>query len=66
MFAHRMGLQVVSMVKVRLTNVALVAGHLSAFVSDVSAQGISVFVPFTARFARPTFVVWKKNTEMKL
>jgi len=61
MFAHRMGLQVVPMVKVRLANVALVTGHFSALVSDMPAQRISVLVPFTARFARPILIVCKKN-----
>lgn len=51
MLAHRMGLQVVLMVKVRQANVALVTGHFSTLVSDMTAEGISVLVPLTARFA---------------
>jgi len=47
----------VPVVKVRLANVALVARHLSALVSDVPAQGISVLVPFTACLARPRLVI---------
>jgi len=66
MLAHRMGLQVVSMVKVRLTNVALVTGHFSALISDMTAQGISVLVPFTARITRPILIVCKQKNEIKL
>jgi len=60
-----MGLQVVPVIEIRVTDFALVSRHLAALVAGVPSQRVLVLVPFAARRARPQSGFWKNERKQE-